>query len=347
MTTPKLLNKLTFRQLQVFQAVHDQHSYSRAAEELGLTQPAVSAQIRQLEQALGQPLFKYAGKTLHVLPAADALAASVRAIFGQVSRLQMALSDMSGTIRGELNLAAVSTAQYVVPFLLARFRAHYPNVQVRLKVCNRSQALERLAERRDDLVIMARVPEDRELVFMPILDNEMIPLVWPGHPLLQAADPTLEDFARHYVLMREPGSGVRSAFEELAAEQDVGLSHRIELGTNEAVKQGVMAQLGVAVLPRLAVRGAGPPRLPAAPLLVHRLPPGALPDTRHRALPALRPRAPGGVPRPLPGSAPPAAQPRRRVPAAGDLSQVMAGPDGPPGRCRGPATMVDWAPATQ
>lgn len=254
MTTPKLLNKLTFRQLQVFQAVHDLHSYSRAAEQLGLTQPAVSAQVRQLEHALGQPLFKYAGKTLHVLPAADALAASVRAIFGQVSRLQMALTDMSGTIRGELNLAAVSTAQYVVPHMLARFRAHYPNVQVRLKVCNRSQALERLAERRDDLVIMARVPEDQDLVILPILDNEMTPLVWPGHPLLQAAAPTLEDFARHYVLMREPGSGVRSAFEELAAEQDVSLAHCIELGTNEAVKQGVMAQLGVAVLPRLAVR---------------------------------------------------------------------------------------------
>ena len=254
MTTPKLLNKLTFRQLQVFQAVHDQHSYSRAAEQLGLTQPAVSAQIRQLELALGQPLFKYAGKTLHVLPAADALAASVRAIFGQVSRLQMTLSDMSGTIHGELDLAAVSTAQYVVPHLLARFRAHFPNVQVRLKVCNRSQALARLAEHRDDLVIMARVPQDHDLEIMPILDNEMIPLVWPGHPLLQATAPTLDDFARHYVLMREPGSGVRSAFEELAAEQDVSLAHRIELGTNEAVKQGVMARLGVAVLPRLAVQ---------------------------------------------------------------------------------------------
>lgn len=254
MTTPKLLNRLTFRQLQVFRAVYEQHSYSRAAEALGLTQPAVSAQIRQLEQAIGQPLFKYAGRTLHLLPAADALAASTRAIFGQVSRLQMTLSDMDGTISGELNLAAVSTAQYVVPHLLARFRAHYPYVQVRLRVCNRSQALVRLAERRDDLVIMARVPEDDGLTFMPILDNEMIPVVWPGHPLLHADRPTLEDFARHYVLMREPGSGVRSAFEERAAEQDVSLSHAIELGTNEAVKQGVMAQLGVAVLPRLAVR---------------------------------------------------------------------------------------------
>lgn len=255
MTTPRLLNRLTFRQLEVFEAVHRQHSYSRAAEQLGLTQPAVSGQIRQLEQALGQPLFKYAGKTLHVLPAADALAASTRAIFGQVSRLQMALSDMAGTISGELNLAAVSTAQYVVPHLIARFRAHYPNVQVRLRVCNRSQALERLAEHRDDLVIMAMVPEDDDnLVFMPILDNELIPVVWPGHPLLEAETPTLEDLARHYLLMREPGSGVRTAFEQLAAEQDVTLAHTIELGTNEAIKQGIMAHLGVAILPRLAVK---------------------------------------------------------------------------------------------
>ena len=255
MTTPRLLNRLTFRQLQVFQAVHGQQSYSRAAEQLGLTQPAVSAQIRQLEQALGQPLFKYAGKTLHVLPAADALAASTQAIFGQVSRLQMTLSDMAGTISGELNLAAVSTAQYVVPHLIARFRAHYPNIQVRLQVCNRSQALERLAARRDDLVIMAMVPEDDDnLVFMPILENELIPVVWPGHPLLSEQAPTLEDLAQHYLLMREPGSGVRTAFEQLAAEQDVSLAHTMELGTNEAIKQGVMAHLGVAILPRLAVK---------------------------------------------------------------------------------------------
>ncbi|GHE19865.1 LysR family transcriptional regulator [Halomonas urumqiensis] len=254
MTTPKLLHRLTFRQLEVFQAVYEQQSYSRAAERLALTQPAVSAQIRQLEHVLEQPLFKYSGKTLHVLPAADALASSTRGIFGQVSRLQMALSDLAGTLEGELNLAAVSTAQYVVPHLLARFRARYPNVQVSLRVCNRSQALARLAQQTDDLVIMARVPEDRGLVSMPILDNALIPVVWPGHPLLDMPAATLEDFAHHYVLMREPGSGVRSAFEAVAARQRVTLAHCIELGTNEAVKQGVMAQLGVSVLPRLAVR---------------------------------------------------------------------------------------------
>ncbi|MBZ5488314.1 LysR family transcriptional regulator [Halomonas aquamarina] len=254
MSSPKLLNRLTFRQLQVFQAVHRQRSYSRAAEQLGLTQPAVSAQIRQLEQALGQPLFKYAGKTLHVLPAANTLALSTQEIFGQLSRLQMNLSDIKGKISGELNLAAVSSAQYIVPYILARFRARYPDIQVRLKVCNRSQALERLAQQQDDLVIMAMVPEDDRLEVMPIIDNELVAVVWPEHPLLEMQAATLADFARHYVLMREPGSGVRSALEQLAALQKIALSHRIELGTNEAIKQGVMAQLGVAVLPRLAVR---------------------------------------------------------------------------------------------
>ena len=254
MSSPTLLNRLTFRQLQVFQAVHQQRSYSRAAEQLGLTQPAVSAQIRQLEQALGQPLFKYAGKTLHVLPTADTLALSTREIFGQLSRLQMSLSDINGKISGKLNVAAVSSAQYVVPYVLAKFRARYPDVQLRLKVCNRSQALERLAEQQDDVVIMAMVPEDDGLVVMPILENELVAVVWPEHPLLSMPNPTLTDFARHFVLMREPGSGARSAFEQLAVDQEVGLAHRIELGTNEAIKQGVMAHLGVAVLPRLAVQ---------------------------------------------------------------------------------------------
>ena len=166
----------------------------------------------------------------------------------------MSLSDINGKISGKLNVAAVSSAQYVVPYVLAKFRARYPDVQLRLKVCNRSQALERLAEQQDDVVIMAMVPEDDGLVVMPILENELVAVVWPEHPLLSMPNPTLTDFARHFVLMREPGSGVRSAFEQLAVDQEVGLAHRIELGTNEAIKQGVMAHLGVAVLPRLAVQ---------------------------------------------------------------------------------------------
>ena len=136
----------------------------------------------------------------------------------------MHLSDINGKISGKLNVAAVSSAQYVVPYVLAKFRARYPDVQLRLKVCNRSQALERLAEQQDDVVIMAMVPEDDGLVVMPILENELVAVVWPEHPLLSMPNPTLTDFARHFVLMREPGSGVRSAFEQLAVDQEVGLA---------------------------------------------------------------------------------------------------------------------------
>ncbi|OHV13055.1 LysR family transcriptional regulator [Kushneria phosphatilytica] len=254
MTQPALLNRLTFRQLQVFQTVYRQHSYSRAAAELGLTQPAVSAQIRQLEQALGQSLFKYAGKTLHILPPADALAESIGTIFGEIASLQMALSKLTGTLRGELNIAAVSTAQYIVPHILARFRARYPEVRLRLRVVNRNEALAHLAERSDDLVIMGMAPEDTDLTFMSIMDNDLLPIVWPGHPLLNTEQPTPEAFSRYQVLMREPGSGTRMALEKYAHQQQLALDHKLELGTSEAIKQGVMAQLGVAVLPRMAVQ---------------------------------------------------------------------------------------------
>lgn len=254
MPQPHLLNRLTFRQLQVFQAVHRLRSYSRAAEQLGLTQPAVSAQIRQLEQALGQPLFNYVKKTLYTLPAADVLSTSAQSIFDQLSSLQMELSELAGTIRGELNLAAVATAQYVAPHILARFRSCHPEVQVHLRVCSHRQAVDRLAERRDDLMIMGMVPNDPGLSFMPILDNEMIPVVWPGHPLLSAAVPSFEDFAQYTILLNEPHSGTRRTLEEFASRQRVTLSHTMTLGSNEAIKQGVIAQLGVAVLPRLAVQ---------------------------------------------------------------------------------------------
>ncbi|RKR06398.1 DNA-binding transcriptional LysR family regulator [Kushneria sinocarnis] len=272
MTQPALLNRLTFRQLQVFQTVYRQHSYSRAAAELGLTQPAVSAQIRQLEQALGQSLFKYAGKTLHVLPPADALAESIGTIFSEVASLQMALSRLTGTLRGELNIAAVSTAQYIVPHILARFRARYPEVRLRLRVVNRNEALAHLAERCDDLVIMGMAPEDSDLTFMPILHNDLLPIVWPGHPLLQAEQPGLAAFTRYQVLMREPGSGTRLALETFTRQQQLALDHTLELGTSEAIKQGVMARLGVAVLPRVAVQLElqsgllATPKLPGFPL---------------------------------------------------------------------------------
>ncbi|MDP2284340.1 MAG: LysR family transcriptional regulator, partial [Pseudohongiella sp.] len=117
-TLSQLLNRLSFRQLQVFYAVYQRKSYSRAAEELALTQPAVSSQIRQLEHAIGQPVFEYIGKKIYVTAAGEQLASHVSSMFADLGRFQMELATLQGQIRGELRLSAVSTAQYGVPYML-------------------------------------------------------------------------------------------------------------------------------------------------------------------------------------------------------------------------------------
>lgn len=250
----RLLNRLSFRQLQVFRTVCQQLSYSRAAEQLGLTQPAVSAQIRQLEQALGQPVFEYVGKQLYITPAGERLEQVTGTIFADLERLQMELAQMEGQVRGELRLAAVSTAQYVVPYLLRGFLRQFPHIDVRVEIVNRARAIQRLTENRDDLVIMGMPPESKSLSCMPFLDNVMIPVVRADDPLRQQQPVAAHTFLEAGLLLREPGSGTRKALEQWCHKQRLSLTPRMELGSNAAIKHGVLAGLGVAVLPLLSVR---------------------------------------------------------------------------------------------
>ncbi len=252
-TLSQLLNRLSFRQLQVFYAVYQRKSYSRAAEELALTQPAVSSQIRQLEHAIGQPVFEYIGKKIYVTAAGEQLAGHVSSMFADLGRFQMELATLQGQIRGELRLSAVSTAQYVVPYMLKGFLEQFPQVQVQLQVVNRAKALERLNENHDDLVIMGMVPEALALNILPFLDNLLVPVVRSGDPLLEHAHLDTQTFLDAGLLIRERGSGTRHALEQWCTRQHYRLSPKLELGSNAAVKHGVLAGLGVAVLPRLSV----------------------------------------------------------------------------------------------
>ena len=252
-TLSQLLNRLSFRQLQVFFAVYQRKSYSRAAEELGLTQPAVSSQIRQLEHAIGQPVFEYIGKKIYVTAAGEQLASHVSTIFADLGRFQMELATLQGQIRGELRLSAVSTAQYVVPYMLKGFLEQYPQVQVQLQVVNRARALERLNENHDDLVIMGMVPEALALNILPFLDNLLVPVLRSGDPLLQHTQLDTQTFLDAGLLIRERGSGTRHALEQWCTRQHYRLSPKLELGSNAAVKHGVLAGLGVAVLPKLSI----------------------------------------------------------------------------------------------
>ncbi|MBN7771183.1 LysR family transcriptional regulator [Marinobacter daepoensis] len=249
----KLASRLTFRQLQVFKAVYDLKSYSRAGDLLGLTQPAVSSQMRHLEQALGTPMFEYVGRQLYCTAAGEEMALCVSAVFRELAEVQDRLAALEGRVAGDLKLVAVSTAQYVVPYLLGVFLQLNPQVNVSVAVVNRAAALQRLNDNSDDLAIMGMVPSERPLSSLPFLDNELVPVVPAGHPLLQAGTVTAQDFLDGRLLVREPGSGSRLALEMHCQQHRLKLSPSMELGSNDAVKHGVLAGLGVAVIPRLSV----------------------------------------------------------------------------------------------
>ena len=248
-----LVNRLTFRQLQVFKSVYELSSYSRAGDMLGLSQPAVSNQIRQLEHALDQPLFEYVGRQLYSTATAKRLAQCIQVMFDEIQRFQDDLSEETGLISGELTLVAVSTAQYVVPYLLRAYTSLHPNVTINVKVMNRATAIERLNESHDELAIMGMVPNDKPMFSIPFLNNELIAVVPRNHPLTALRDVPLSTFLEHNLLLREAGSGSRLALELHCQKQRIRLQAEMEIGSNDAIKHAVIAGLGVAVLPKLGI----------------------------------------------------------------------------------------------
>lgn len=249
----KSLMRMTLRQLQVFGAVCESRSYSRAAEEMALTQPAVSLQIRQLEELVGQPLFEYVGKKLYLTEAAEALKRASSDIFARLDSLDMQLTDLQGSLQGQLNLAVESSAKYFVPHLFAAFRRQHPDVSLQLSVVNRAQVIKRLSDNRDDLVIMSLMPSEVALEFLPFLNNPIIAVAPPEHPLCQASRLSLQDLAAYPLLVREPGSGTRKACEEYFQQKRAHFAQTVQIASLDALREAVIAGLGVALLPRHAV----------------------------------------------------------------------------------------------
>ncbi|HEY3697814.1 MAG TPA: LysR family transcriptional regulator [Spongiibacteraceae bacterium] len=246
------LNRVTLRQIQVFLTVSRLSSYSKAAEELALTQPAVSAQVRQLEDVVGAPVFDYLGKQLYLTPVGEAVQRAGRDFLQRLIGLEMELAELRGLMQGTLTIAIESSAQYFMPTELAEFCKAHPAVDVALEVVNHQVALQRLSENLDDLVVMGQVPSERALTFIPFRDNELIAVSAARHELAAQRQIPLLRLADEMLLIREAGSGTRKAFDAFCQQQSVIFSRRQQLGSLEAIKQGVRGDLGIAVLPREA-----------------------------------------------------------------------------------------------
>jgi DNA-binding transcriptional LysR family regulator len=242
------LKQATLHQLKVFEAVARHSSFTRAAEELFLTQPTVSMQVKQLAKAVGLPLFEQVGKHLYLTAAGRELLATCQEIFEKLSQFEIAIADLRGLKQGCLRLAVITTAKYVVPRLLGPFCQRYPGIDVSLTVTNHERVLESLADNRDDLYILSQPPEDIDVSTHTFLENPLVVLASRHHPLATAKNISLKRLAQEPFIMREPGSGTRKAVQKLFDQHGVSVKVKLDLGSNEAIKQAIAGGLGISVL---------------------------------------------------------------------------------------------------
>ena len=239
---------LTLRQLRVFEAVANHLSYSRAAEALHLTQPAVSMQIKQLEESAGLPLFEQLGKKIYLTAAGKEFRRYCRNILDQLDEAENVLAEMKGVDHGKLTISVATTASHFATQLLAEFCKRYPKVSVSLNVANREALLGHLALNEMDMVVMGKPPEGLDLEATSFMENPLVIIAAIHHPLANTPNIPLKRLQQETFLVREQGSGTRIAMERFFTEQGIKLTTGTEMSTNEAIKQAVQAGMGLGIL---------------------------------------------------------------------------------------------------
>ncbi|HEX8992094.1 MAG TPA: LysR family transcriptional regulator [Anaerolineales bacterium] len=245
--------ELSLHQLRVFVTVAQRQSFTRAAEELLLSQPAVSMQIKALERTVGVSLFDHVGKRTQLTEAGHELYARASRILALTAETAETMRALRGDWRRRLRVIATTTVGiYVVPTLLGQFHKRHPEVEIQLEVANWELTCERLLDREADVGIAGPHPQPF-LKMEPFMEDELVVIAAPGHPLASRRQIPLERLAREPMLLRELGSGTRAAVEGLFAEQNLPFRRAMELSRNGAIKQVVAAGLGIGVVSRAAI----------------------------------------------------------------------------------------------
>jgi DNA-binding transcriptional LysR family regulator len=239
---------VTFRQVKVFETVARHLNYSRAAEELRMSQPGVSTHIRQLEAHAGLPLFEQVGRKIYLTSAGHEMLRYSRAIIEQLKEADDALAALKGIRGSRLNIAVISAGDYFFPGLLAEFCRRYERVSVRLSVNNREEILRQLAENTTDLTVLLRPPENPDMVAEAFAPQPHVIIATPEHELAHKRHIPLQALASESFIVREQGSDTRLAMEELLAESRVKFNVTMEIKSTETIKQAVIAGMGISFL---------------------------------------------------------------------------------------------------
>jgi DNA-binding transcriptional LysR family regulator len=242
------MKNLTLRQLRVFAAVARHLSFVRAAEELHLTPPAVSMQVKELEGEVGLPLFDRSGRSVSLTTAGEYLLAYARKVLATLKDAEDALARFKGVAGGQLTVGMVSTAKYFMPSLMARFRDEHPGVELGMKLGNREQLVAMMQRGEADLAIMGRPPKEWATRAEPFALHPHVLVTAPGHPFTRLDQVPAAALQGEGFIERERGSGTRASMEEYAAAHHLQLRVVMEMSSNETIKQAVMAGMGVSLL---------------------------------------------------------------------------------------------------
>lgn len=245
---------ITLHQLKIFESVARLLNFTHAAEELHLTQPAVSIQIKRLEEMVTLPLFEQIGKRIHLTEAGKELFHYSRSITQQLVDMELAIDELKGLERGKLSISVVSTANYFVPNLLAKFCQRYPGITISLHVSNRENVLRQLADNMMDLAIMGQPPEGLDITSESFMKNPLVIVAPPNHPLCKQKQIPVEQLEQEIFLVREPGSGTRNAMERFFAREKINIRKGMEADTAEAIKQAIQAGMGLGIMSLHTIR---------------------------------------------------------------------------------------------
>ncbi len=245
---------LNLHQLATFQVVAKHCSFVRAAEELHFSQPAVSAQIRHLEKSLGLKLFDQIGRKTHLTQAGEELFLYSQKIFSVIDETLEIMESLRSPYYGRLSVGADTTVgSYVIPGLLGKFHQIYPQVEISLQVLNRLTLIDALMNNRVEMAVMGAVPDDMPVEIEPLAYNSLVLVAAPTHRLTGLKNVPIEELGREHFLLRETGSGTRAALEAALGDAGVPLQVSMEVGNNSAIKQGVAAGLGIALISGVAL----------------------------------------------------------------------------------------------
>lgn len=239
---------VTLRQLEVFEAVARLNSYTKAAEELHLSQPGVSMQIKQLEESIGLPLFEHVGKKIFITTAGREMYSYSQTISHLLDEADTVIEELKGVQSGRLAISVATTASHFATRLLAAFSQRYEGVTISLDITNRESLRRQLEHNEPDLVIMGQPPEGVDTESEIFMENPLVMIAPPDHPLVEERTIPLHRFENEHFVVRETGSGTRSAIQRFFEEHGVTFHTGIEMSSNEAIKQAVEAGLGLGIV---------------------------------------------------------------------------------------------------